>query len=258
MKGSDLRVPRHDPGSARLGRRSSQERSLGFRARRVQQRTRVSVAAGGSMTAGEGGESSFGFADVKPLTDVLLTEVRGELGDRLTAVALYGSVARGEAHRWSDIDLFVVHRGDRETVSEAFLTAEPRLRDQPLARELAARGVPTAPVVIYRSEEDLADTDVVDARHDAPRHPPVRSAWRAPPEAGAPESEARGTGLPPHRAGRRLVVLGPQARSAPRQRTSPCNAHPRQLCTRLVAAIEERQRQSESGTRPMSSSRWPR
>ena len=77
------------------------------------------------MTAGEGGESSFGFADVKPLTDVLLTEVRGELGDRLTAVALYGSVARGEAHRWSDIDLFVVHRGDRETVSEASKSTTP-------------------------------------------------------------------------------------------------------------------------------------
>ena len=99
-----------------------------------------------------------GYPDVKPLTDALLTETRAALGDRLTAVALYGSVARGEAHRWSDIDLFVVHRGDRETVSEAFLRAELRLRDQPLARELSARGVPTAPVAIYRSEEELADT----------------------------------------------------------------------------------------------------
>ena len=106
---------------------------------------------------GEGGSSS-GYPDVKPLTDALLTETRAALGDRLTAVALYGSVARGEAHRWSDIDLFVVHRGDRETVSEAFLRAELRLRDQPLARELSARGVPTAPVAIYRSEEELADT----------------------------------------------------------------------------------------------------
>ncbi len=99
-----------------------------------------------------------GYPDVKPLTDALLTETRAALCDRLTAVALYGSVARGEAHRWSDIDLFVVHRGDRETVSEAFLRAELRLRDQPLARELSARGVPTAPVAIYRSEEELADT----------------------------------------------------------------------------------------------------
>lgn len=102
--------------------------------------------------------AAVGYPDVKPLTDALLTEVRAELGARLTAVALYGSVARGEAHRWSDIDLFVVHRGDRETVSEAFLHAKLRLRDRPLARELAARGVPTAPVAVYRSEEELADT----------------------------------------------------------------------------------------------------
>ena len=88
----------------------------------------------------------------------LLPVVRAALGARLTAVALYGSVARGEAHRWSDIDLFVVHRGDRETVSEAFLHAKLRLRDRPLARELAARGVPTAPVAVYRSEDELADT----------------------------------------------------------------------------------------------------
>ena len=103
-------------------------------------------------------DSLFGFADVKPLTDALLAEVRAELGDWLTAVALYGSVARGEAHRWSDVDLFVVHRGDRETVSEAFLRAKLRLRDRPLARELTARGVPTAPVAVYRSEEELVDT----------------------------------------------------------------------------------------------------
>ena len=103
-------------------------------------------------------DSSFGYSDVKPLTDALLTEVRAALGDRLTAVALYGSVARGEAHRWSDIDLFVVHRGDRQTVSETFLAAGLRLRDQPLAHALAARGVPTAAVAVYRSEEQLADT----------------------------------------------------------------------------------------------------
>ncbi|MCY4376318.1 MAG: nucleotidyltransferase domain-containing protein [Spirochaetaceae bacterium] len=111
------------------------------------------------MTAAdERGESSFGYADVRPLTDALMAEVHAEIGDRLTAVVLYGSVARGEAHRWSDIDLFVVHRGDRETVSEAFLHAKLRLRNQRLARELTARGVPTVPVAVYRSEEELVDT----------------------------------------------------------------------------------------------------
>ena len=109
-------------------------------------------------TAEERCDSLFGYSDVKPLTDALLAEVRAELGDRLAAVALYGSVARGEAHRWSDIDLFVVHGGDRETVSEAFLHAKMRLRDQPLTRELTAREVPTVPVAVYRSEEELVDT----------------------------------------------------------------------------------------------------
>ena len=119
------------------------------------------------MTAGEGGESSFGYPDVKPLTDALLTEVRAELGDRLSAVALYGSVARGEAHRWSDIDLFVVHRANREIVSEAFLHAKLRLRDQPLARKLTAGGMPSTPVAVYRSEEELADTPwlLLDVTH---------------------------------------------------------------------------------------------
>lgn len=72
-KGSGMRVPRNDNGPARLRGRSSQEGCLGLRACCVHQGPRVSVAHGGSMTAGEGGESSFGFADVKPLTDALLT-----------------------------------------------------------------------------------------------------------------------------------------------------------------------------------------
>ncbi len=59
-----------------------------------------------------------GYDQVKPLIDALLEAARVRLGDRLTAVALYGSVARGEAHRFSDIDLFVVHRGAREVVSK--------------------------------------------------------------------------------------------------------------------------------------------
>ena len=50
--------------------------------RRTQAR-KIPWSACWSMTAGEGVESSFGFAEVKPLTDVLLTEVRAELGSRL-------------------------------------------------------------------------------------------------------------------------------------------------------------------------------
>ena len=115
----------------------------------------------------EASSATSGYAQVKPLTDALLKAARARLGSRLTAVALYGSVARGQAHRFSDIDLFVVHRGPREVVSEAFLRAKLRLRDTPLARELTAQGIPAAPVAVYRSEEELADTPwlLLDVTH---------------------------------------------------------------------------------------------
>ena len=126
------------------------------------------------MAAGEVGS---GYAEVKPLIDALLAEVRAELGDRLTAVALYGSVARGEARPWSDIDLFVVHRGSREGVAEAFLSAKLHLRQQPVTADLRSRGIPIAPIALYRSEEELADTPwlLLDVSHHGiilfdPRH----------------------------------------------------------------------------------------
>ena len=99
-----------------------------------------------------------GYPDLKPLLDVYLAEVRERLGADVSAVALYGSVARGQAHGASDIDLFVVHRGERAAVFEVFLAVALRLRDHPLVAELQARDAPTEPYPVFRSEEELADT----------------------------------------------------------------------------------------------------
>ena len=84
--------------------------------------------------------------------------LRAELDERLVAVALYGSVARGEAQPESDIDLFVVHRGDRLSVAHSFVEVELELRDAALTTELEARGIPTNPMPVFRSEPGLADT----------------------------------------------------------------------------------------------------
>ena len=99
-----------------------------------------------------------GYPDLKPLLDVYMAEVRDRLGADVSAVALYGSVARGQAHAASDIDLFVVHRGERAAVFEVFLEVALRLRDHPLVAELQARDAPTEPYPVFRSEEELADT----------------------------------------------------------------------------------------------------
>lgn len=42
------------------------------------------------------------------MVDEFIERIRGELGDRLLAVWLYGSRARGERHEGSDIDLLVL------------------------------------------------------------------------------------------------------------------------------------------------------
>ncbi len=77
-----------------------------------------------------------GYLELKPLLDLYLARVRDRLRDRLSAVALYGSVARGQAQAASDVDLFVVHRGPRAAVFEAFLQIALQLRDHPLVGEL--------------------------------------------------------------------------------------------------------------------------
>ena len=99
-----------------------------------------------------------GFADVKPLIDRLLGRLGAELDERLVAVALFGSVARGEARAESDIDLFLVYRGDRESVADTFVAVELELRAASLTAELRARGVPTNPMPVLRTEAALVDT----------------------------------------------------------------------------------------------------
>ena len=78
--------------------------------------------------------------ELKPLLDLYLGRVRDRLGESLSAVALYGSVARGQAQAASDVDLFVVHRGRRAAVFLARKLASLRLR----LRELGSRRVELA------------------------------------------------------------------------------------------------------------------
>ena len=120
------------------------------------------------MTAGEGGESSFGLrrrqaAHGRPADGGARRDRRP--ADRGRSVRLGGAGVKRTA--WSDIDLFVVHCGDRETVSEAFLHAKLRLRDQTASgRADGARGAdrPGRGLPLGGGAGRHA---VADARHDA-------------------------------------------------------------------------------------------
>jgi len=54
-----------------------------------------------------------GLETYRPLLNRLLALLQEQMGDHLLAVALYGSIARGQGKPASDIDLLIVVRGNR-------------------------------------------------------------------------------------------------------------------------------------------------
>ena len=88
------------------------------------------------------------------LADRVVTEYRAALGDDLVAIALFGSVARGEARPDSDLDLYVVTRRP--------VVGDPRLRPMweridasPEYQALVAAGYQPALSPVLHTVEDL-------------------------------------------------------------------------------------------------------
>jgi hypothetical protein len=100
-----------------------------------------------------------GYEDVRPLLDRLLVLLQARLGERLLAVALYGSLARGQAHPDSDMDLLVVYCGDKMAIFDQFM--EMRLYDLEHTREwieLKSEGIKPDPYPVFFNQAELADT----------------------------------------------------------------------------------------------------
>ncbi len=108
-----------------------------------------------------------GYAEAKPLTDRFVEALRTEMGDALVGVALYGSVARGEARPESDVDLLVVHRGDRVAARDAAYAAMWALSEDPVTERLRERGVPVDIAYALFTESRFADTPwlLLDVSH---------------------------------------------------------------------------------------------
>lgn len=75
------------------------------------------------------------------LLDRLLKLMCEHMGERLLAVCLYGSLARGQVQRGSDVDLFIVVQGDQKEAEEMWTAAHRALYETPEYEALTRRGI---------------------------------------------------------------------------------------------------------------------
>ncbi len=79
--------------------------------------------------------------DYQPLLNRLLKLMQEQMGERLRAVCLYGSLARGQAQRGSDVDLFIVVQGEQKEAEEMWAAAHRALDTTPEYEALVQRGI---------------------------------------------------------------------------------------------------------------------
>lgn len=87
----------------------------------------------------------------------LLAQMQDIWGDALLAVALFGSVARGEGGKTSDLDLLVVHRGRPEAMVHRFVGVLQELRQCPEYRDLTDQGFLPDPYPVFFTSDRMAD-----------------------------------------------------------------------------------------------------
>lgn len=97
----------------------------------------------------------------------LLVLLEEALGAEVLAVALFGSVARGEGGPTSDLDLLIVHRGRQEAMPERFVQVLQRLRQSAEYRRLQTEGFLPDPFPVFFTAGQLATRpwlllDIVD------------------------------------------------------------------------------------------------
>ena len=150
-------------------------------------------------------------AEYDALLADLLDACRRHYGDRLAALAVYGSVGRGTPRFDSDIDLLIVADGlpagrfprvdDFRAVEQALAPRLQAARDAGLHPELSP---------IFKTRRGTRSGHAVAPRYDRGRENPPRSGSMSRERARQPQDAAQGAGFQADLARRRLV-LGPEA-----------------------------------------------
>lgn len=102
-------------------------------------------------------QTKIGYEDYRDFLDLLTDLITKGLGDSLISLVLYGSVARGEASKESDIDILIIQRGASTVYYERLkpiLEAERELRSSEPFQALRQKGFfPYISYLILSDEE---------------------------------------------------------------------------------------------------------
>lgn len=97
-----------------------------------------------------------GYATYKDFIQTLLAALKADFGDGvIVSCALFGSVARGEAGIYNDLDLLIIHKPVLFSPEERFVETLLRVRKGEEYGELTDKGLYPQPAVIFKTREEL-------------------------------------------------------------------------------------------------------
>jgi predicted nucleotidyltransferase len=103
-----------------------------------------------------------GYGTYRVFLDLLLERLRQEFGEQaILAVALFGSVARGEARPDSDIDLLIVYETDGFNPTRRFVSSLFVLRDSSEYKELRRKGLQPDPYPVFLTRKELWESPLI-------------------------------------------------------------------------------------------------
>lgn len=99
---------------------------------------------------------SVGFETYKAFLNILLKELQADFGEGVVlSLAIFGSVARGEASPDSDIDLLIVHKEVSFNPTGRFVDILLELKRGEEYKRLRARGLNPDPYPVFMTVESL-------------------------------------------------------------------------------------------------------
>ena len=96
------------------------------------------------------------FKRCQDFLEVFLARLKERIGTDLLSVALYGSIARDQGGPTSDMDILIIHEGDREAIFHYFVQILLEIRQSPPYLKLREEGFSPDLCPVFLNRKQLA------------------------------------------------------------------------------------------------------